>query len=192
LNSRLDLGIRHLLPIYPFLYVMIAVALARYVPPAAWCAAVVLLAIESLSIYPHYLAFFNWPSGGPGNGPRYLVDSNIDWGQDTKKVKKYVDAHAFRHVCAAYFGRAYFGRYGVDEGRLPKWFEPQERAAMDCIAAVSVTLLEGVYTDRDDYRYLRELTPIAKVGYSIYMYDFRKRDRPLPDERGSATPHVVH
>jgi hypothetical protein len=49
-----------------------------------------------------------------------------------------------------------------------------------------------VYTDRDDYRYLRELTPIAKVGYSIYMYDFRKRDRPLPDERGSATPHVVH
>lgn len=47
-----------------------------------------LLAVASLSIYPRYLEFFNFLSGGPGNGPNYLVDSNIDRGHSDRKVSR--------------------------------------------------------------------------------------------------------
>ncbi len=80
LFSRTDLGIRHLLPAYVLMLPLIAAVAARLAPKWLTLALAALVAIESLSIYPDYLAFFNWPSGGPSHGPRYLVDSNIDWG----------------------------------------------------------------------------------------------------------------
>jgi len=51
---------------------------------------VLVLAVESLAIWPHYLAFFNGFVGGPDKGPEYLVDSNLDWGQELSNLKKYV------------------------------------------------------------------------------------------------------
>ena len=48
---------------------------------------------ECARITPDYLAFFNELAGGPGRGPEYLVDSNIDWGQDVKKLGLWLDAH---------------------------------------------------------------------------------------------------
>ena len=88
--SPVDLGVRILLPIYPLLYAFIALNLSdrRWKTALALCAAVVV--IESVAIYPYYLAYFNTFSGGPTQGPRYLLDSNIDWGQDTKRLKSYL------------------------------------------------------------------------------------------------------
>ena len=43
-----------------------------------------------MSVYPHFTAFFNRAAGGPANGPRYLLDSNLDWGQDVKKLKAWL------------------------------------------------------------------------------------------------------
>jgi hypothetical protein len=45
---------------------------------------------------------------------------------------------------------------------------------MNCIGAASVTLLYGGYSKDDALRHLRKLQPIGKIGYSIYLYDFRK------------------
>ena len=133
-----------------------------------------LLALESLSINPDYLAFFNWPSGGPSNGPRYLLDSNIDWGQDTRKLKAWLDARNIHQVCRVYFGNAILAHYGIGELPLPGNEDTAERANLDCMAAASVTPLYGLYVPNDRYRWLREKTPVAKIGYSIYMYDLRK------------------
>src|SRR5207245_718871 len=76
---RVHIGIRHLLPVYPFLFIAVGAGLARmdwrYKKPAL-LTVMSLLIVESLSIYPHYLAFFNAAFGGPRNGPRYLLDSN--------------------------------------------------------------------------------------------------------------------
>ena len=85
LTSHLNIGLRHILPTYPVLFIG-AGLLAR---PAArrWLggiAAVLVfwLAAESINIRPHYLAYFNRLGGGPENGWRHLVDSSLDWGQD--------------------------------------------------------------------------------------------------------------
>lgn len=181
ISSNINIGIRHLLPIYPFLYVLLSAGLAgltwrgrRYVLPAIG----VLLAAESLAIYPHYLAFFNWPSGGPGNGPKYLVDSNIDWGQDVLKLKKYMVEHNIPTVEVCYFGRAEFWYYGIDSREIPGPAADGSPPAFDGVAAVSVTPLMGVYVPPERLGWLREYKPDAKIGYSIYLYDLRKKKSP--------------
>jgi hypothetical protein len=51
---------------------------------------------------------------------------------------------------------------------------------MDCIAAISVNLLYGLYVDADVFSWLRDQKPLARVGGSIYVYDFRKEARRVP------------
>ncbi len=186
LTSHVDLGVRYLLPVYPFLFVLLAAAVfhTRWqwfrrlrVPLLVLVAALQLF--ETVRIYPHYLAFFNTVSGGPGNGPRYLVDSNIDWGQDIKKLKKYLDSTGWKgQVCFSYFGKARSAYYGIHSVYLPETKDVEQRRNVDCLAAISVTQLYDVYIKPGTFQWLRELTPVAKVGYSIYVYDLRKRRTP--------------
>lgn len=181
LTAHIDIGIRHLLPLIPFLYVLIAIHLPRRIAVVA----LILLAAESLSIYPNYLAFFNFASGGPGQGPRYLLDSNIDWGQDTRKLKSWLDQRGVHKVCRVYFGQAILAHYGIEEEALPGIDEPAAIRNLNCIAAASVTPLYGLYVPNDRYRWLRAYTPVAKIGYSIYVYDLR---RPAPASAASSRP----
>ncbi len=185
LNSRLDIGIRHLSPILPPLYILMAVPLARHAPKWLIITALSLLAAESLSVYPNYLAFFNVLAGGPSQGPRYLLDSNIDWGQDTKKLKRWLDVRGVTRVCRVYFGQAILAHYGIEESALPGIDEPNAVRDLDCIAAASVTPLYGLYVPNDRYRWLRAHQPIAKIGYSIYVYDLRKQ----PTARDTSGPN---
>ena len=118
-----------------------------------------------------HLAFFNTLSGGSRNGPRYLVDSNIDWGQDLLKLRDYL--HGARAPCVAleYFGAADLPYYGMD---LPK-LKPMLAGGARCLGAVSATAL------RMDPQLapLRRCEPLARVGYSIYVYDLHTPACPL-------------
>jgi hypothetical protein len=93
MSRGLQIGHRHLLPVVPFLLVAAgesAATLARWRRPLG-LALVGLLgawyAMGTLRTHPHHLAYFNEIAGGPGNGWRQLVDSNLDWGQDLKRLK---------------------------------------------------------------------------------------------------------
>jgi hypothetical protein len=175
MTGRLNLGLRHILPVYPLLYVFGPAVATRWTNGIRIAAVLLALtATESLTRYPHYLAFFNVFAGGPARGPEYLVDSNIDWGQDVKKLKGYLEAQGNPPLCIDYFGTAKLRYYGVQEGYLPRT-DPAEIEKMDCLAAISVTLLKGLYIDPTWYRYLDSHQPIAKIGWSIYVYDFRKQ-----------------
>jgi dolichyl-phosphate-mannose--protein O-mannosyl transferase len=175
MRSHVNIGVRHLLPIYPFLYIALAAALSRGRWRArALLAGLALVAVESAAIYPHYLAFFNVFAGGPNNGPRYLVDSNLDWGQDLKNLKLYASAHGIKKLCICYFGRSSMSYYKFEYTDVPETRDVARRASMDCVAAVSATPLAGSYVGADAFRWLRERKPMAKIGYSIYLYDLRK------------------
>lgn len=178
LASELNIGLRHLLPIYPFLFLLIGTALSGATGKlgriALWLLPAALMA-ESLAVYPHYLAFFNAAAGGPGAGPRYAVDSNIDWGQDVKKLKHWMDSRGVDRICLCYFGRANPEYYRVNNVEPPQDYEQDNWKDMDCYTAVSVTPLVGVYTPRSRFEILRRMQPVAKVGYSIYVYDLRKK-----------------
>jgi hypothetical protein len=181
MGSGLNLGVRFILPVYPFLFVLLAAVLFRLGRerlrrwfPAVVAVALVGLAAESLAIYPHYLAFFNAAVGGPKAGPRYLLDSNIDWGQDVKKLKAYMVAHNIPRVCMVYFGNGDLTYYRVEFEGLPLTAELEQRRNLDCVAAASVTPLYGLYSTPESHRWLREREPMARIGYSIYLYDLRQ------------------
>jgi 4-amino-4-deoxy-L-arabinose transferase-like glycosyltransferase len=95
-RPKVNIGVRHILPVYPFLFVLASrVATIRFrrewFAPLLIGTPLVLTAISSLRIAPHQLAYFNEFVGGPDQGYRYLSDSNVDWGQDLKGVKDYMD-----------------------------------------------------------------------------------------------------
>ncbi|MBV8905003.1 MAG: hypothetical protein JOZ22_15340, partial [Acidobacteriia bacterium] len=186
MTSGIDIGVRHILPIYPFLYLAVAVLLSRAIQGQAsgkrW-ARLAMLGLACLQIAecawiaPDYLAFFNALVGGPGNGPRYLVDSNIDWGQDVKKLKKWLKAHGTNTARVWYFGNAQMDYYGIYAAAFPDPLDQKGWDAINGYGVASVTVLEGVYVPLNTVAPLRLKEPMAKVGWSMYVYDLRKGRR---------------
>jgi 4-amino-4-deoxy-L-arabinose transferase-like glycosyltransferase len=179
MTSGINIGIRHLLPIYPFLFAAAAAAFFhlpfRRLTRVVLITAVVLLqVVEVGSIHPHYLAFFNRPAGGPMAGSYYLVDSNIDWGQNVKKLKRYMDEKGLKDVCLGYFGSGQVAYYGITEKHLPWTGDLQARSEVDCMGVISVTLIRDVYIPAGSFEWLREKAPVDHIGYSMWVYDLRK------------------
>lgn len=182
MQSSINLGVRHILPIYPFLFILLAAILFKLrtirfakVFRIVLAAVIVVEIAEAAWIYPHYLAFFNTISGGPGAGHEYLLDSNIDWGQDLKKLKTYLDQRQISSVCLEYFGKAIPEYYGIHAAALPMNPDPRARDAVDCVAVVSVTFLYGLYVPHEAFGWLRDLEPADRIGYTLYVYDLRKQ-----------------
>ena len=180
-RTPINIGLRHILPIYPFLFVLIAAALFRFqggfrtrALPALLCAAVVTQAAETARIHPHYLAFFNTVSGGPDQGARYLVDSNLDWGQELKHIQRWLRANGDPPLCLSYFGSAIMEYYGILGRPVPATWDAAGRADLDCFVGVSATLLQDVYVEPGRNAWLRERRPMGTIGHSIYLYDYRK------------------
>jgi hypothetical protein len=195
LTTDINLGYRHLLPVLPFLVVFSAAEMWRETPlrveprkmrtrsmaPLAGVLLAAIVFISALGIYPHYLAFFNLIGGGPGNGWRYLVDSNIDWGQDLQNLRPWMEENGVEHVWLSYFGEGRPDYYGIPYIGLDSWpprlmdaaarpFYPLDPAPG--IYAISATNLQGVHFDNHDrFWWFRRQTPTAKIGYSIFIYE---------------------
>lgn len=109
--SHFDIGARHLMPIYPFLYVIAgATAASAFRRGPVWTAvASTLLAwqvVTSVRVAPAYMAYGNEAWGGPSRVHRYLSDANTDWGQQLKAVKVYLDTNYITDCWFAYFATA--------------------------------------------------------------------------------------
>jgi hypothetical protein len=185
--SNLNTGYRLILPILPFLVVH-AARLAQPTnqltdrparPRLLPIALIVLLALSTLLIYPHYLAYFN-ELVGPRNGYKVLVDSNLDWGQDLPGLRAWMDKHGVEQVYLSWFGIAPPEHYGVRYRYLPGW-PPFEHPALRVyhpqrplpgVYAISATNLQGVLLDEPDtFALFRGQRPIAQIGYSILIYE---------------------
>ncbi|MGH3911844.1 MAG: ArnT family glycosyltransferase [Pseudonocardiaceae bacterium] len=203
--GNLNLGIRHILPVFVPLFILVAVAtvhFARRLAGTRWRAAstgtlAILLAWYAAAtfwIHPSFTAYFNELIGGPANAYRYVADSGVDWGQDLIRLKQYVDAHPeIDHLALDYFGgddpRYYFCERTYDnQGRLittPDGYDCAESVYEPWRAeygpytgqyiAVSETFLQNdlwYSAQRGDkgYEYLRNIQPVTKIGYSIYLF----------------------
>lgn len=181
--AKLNIGLRHVLPIYPFVVLLAGKAVAeclqskRKVISVALVAVCLFQVVETTLVFPNYLAFFNQLVGGARNGHKYLVDSNLDWGQDLKGLKRWMDRNGVQHINLSYFGTADPAYYGIDCTHLPGApFFAQHLVAnlrLPGYVAVSVTNLRGVYFpegSREFYKPLLERKPEAVIGYSIYVY----------------------
>ncbi|MBU1148650.1 glycosyltransferase family 39 protein [Patescibacteria group bacterium] len=169
LISHLNLGLRHLLPIYPFLFIWIG-SLANWsgLKRRSWqIVGGILIAfylVSSFSIYPHYLAYFNETVAGAKNGPEYLLDSNLDWGQDYKTLQTYLAENNITHYCFNDTDSAKSNYY------LPQALPiPAESEMRPGYIAISVNAL---YQENSPYSWLKKYQPSIRIGYSIYLFKF--------------------
>ena len=183
MNSKLNIGIRHILPIYPLLYIW-AGRLALLRLRRSWVAAVLLVAagawylLGTLRAHPHHLAYYNEAAGGPGGGYRIVADSAIDWGQDLKELRSFMERENIEAVRLAYFGGLPPGSYGIRYQPLPSFDRYVEDPGYSGsfgdreLVVVSAYNLLGIHpARRQTYEWLREREPIARPGYSLFVYD---------------------
>jgi hypothetical protein len=148
LTSHLNIGERHLLPSYPPLFILAGAAVWWFQPPTnrrtvpgrpargvrrsartttmrvVVVVALLLFAAEGIWYWPHYLAYFNILAGGPRHAYRHLVDSSLDWSQDLKGLKRWLDEHPAdasdtQRLYFSFFGSAPPEYYGIHVTRLP-------------------------------------------------------------------------
>jgi hypothetical protein len=179
-SRGLNVGLRHILPAYPFMYAGAGAALAwlwrcRGGGRALSVAAGIACILPALTTYPHYLAFFNRACGGPSNGYRLTVDSNIDWGQDLPALAACQRRWDIPAVKLSYFGTDSPDVYGV---RYVAPLEEEVYRAHPGWYAVSATNLQGLYSypDLDRWAWLRARKPDYQAGYSILLFDVAEID----------------
>ncbi len=174
-----SIGLRYVLPIYPFVFVAAAGAVVQIRRWRAFVLAALLwYPAANVATWPHYLAYFNEIAGGPSQGYRYLVDSNLDWGQDLKGLKAFMQARGIDRVYLSYFGTDAPERYGIAYDWLPSYQlkNPNPQATNVNIrrgsyVAISVTNLQGVYMEPQSlFRWLDRYTPVARIGHSIFVF----------------------
>ncbi|MBU1177904.1 glycosyltransferase family 39 protein [Patescibacteria group bacterium] len=183
MSSNLNIGLRHVLPIYPFMFMLIAKYVVQFFGNHKTKvknlkrSKIVLLVIIILYYlmtnfvsFPHYLAYFN-EFIGRDNAYKYTVDSNLDWGQDLKRLASYVEENNIEHIKIDYFGGSVPEYYMGD--RQEEW--RSNYGETTGWLAVSATYFQNskYYADNfgeKDYRWLEKYQPETIIGGSILVY----------------------
>ncbi len=185
--SNNQLGLRYILPVFPFLFLLIAplaeqLDFNQHKVFSYLVLAAVLTLPMSLRFAPDHLSYFNEISGGPENGALHLIDSNMDWGQDLYQLKNYLHEHQINDFALAYFGTVPPSTLGTPY-RLPPEYHPEPGNY-----AISASILQGrPYSirqqdgirhnlDADALGYFRFFEPKAHLGYSINYYELAPED----------------
>jgi hypothetical protein len=198
IGSAYNIGIRHMLPVYPFLALAGAAVFARLsgrpagqrptrvarVPAVALALLPLLSAFELLRIHPHELSYFNPLAGGPERGRFILSDSNVDWGLDLKRLASELSRRRLTDPTIAYFG----GDDVLYRTGVPDFLaEPRVRGSLVAISAFYLAVgpeLQEYYGAHALAAALRRLKteittrarPAGRVGYSIYLFELPSRD----------------
>jgi len=169
LTTKLQLSVRYILPLYPFCFILISrlvnAAVKRKMLITCIVGALCLWYVsEAWNTYPHHISYFNQLAKGPDNGYRILRNSNSDYGQDLPALGEYLKRNNIDEVTLAYCGTADPAAYGI------KWKqqgEGEERTPANSVYAISANYLNGFF-------WTEQYAPVAKAGYSIFIYDFRE------------------
>jgi 4-amino-4-deoxy-L-arabinose transferase-like glycosyltransferase len=188
--STVNTGYRFLLPMMPFFFLLIAGLFRKEAnwlrTPAlrwgSWAALILVGSAIVVSVFPHYLTYFNLIAGGPSGGHRFLVDSNLDWGQSFKALRAYLDEHAINQSRLSHYTYTDPALYDVRyqpiapladaPPMLPSRFNPAPG-----IYAIGATTLQGVMTvDPDMYSWFRQQEPEARPGNAIFVFRVEEQE----------------
>ena len=176
------LGVRYVIPCYPFLYVLAgrlatpAVMAIRGARPALAACAIWYVA-EFAAIWPDHLPYFNQIAGGFRGGLAWLDDSNVDWGQGLIELREYLREETSPPPPAlCYFGSVDPAIYGVVA--RPVWIDdlvPRPKPgrwilSSFCVARARVWLEQRFGNGAENW--FAHHSPTAIVGHVYYVYDF--------------------
>lgn len=169
INSPLNIGVRHILPTIPFIYILTTGALKKWtsqkfiIKESLWKTVIqmasgfltlsfkgVLIIVllgwyltETIFAYPNFISYFNEFGGGIENGYKYVTDSNYDWGQDLKRLTEFVDENHISKIAVDYFGGG-DPKYYMDD-KVEYWWSAKGNPRDENIhwLAVSINSLQG-------------------------------------------------
>lgn len=192
LTSNLNIGVRHLLPVFPFTILLVSGTIVFWLssgsfPKIKKVFLVWLLlwqAYSIITIYPHFIAYFNELVGRPDQGYIYVADSNLDWGQDLKRLSQWVDEKGIDKIYLDYSGgydKRYYSaeKYYLKEKFAPWWGtrSPEELPKGSYLGVSAFFLQRGRGIPAPSfneptgfYNWLNEYQPVARAGKSIFIY----------------------
>jgi hypothetical protein len=197
IGTTYNIGIRHLLPVYPFLALFGAALFAKVwarrgqsartrATAIVWLALPLVSAAETARIHPFELSYFNPLAGGPVAGSRILSDSNVDWGLDLRRLAAELHRRGIAGPTVAYFGGDNVSfRLGVPDfsavpvvrGRFVAISAFLLAAGPEFYAYHGLTALAGALRGLQ-----REIAavgrPAGRVGYSIYLFELPQGGSP--------------
>jgi hypothetical protein len=178
--NDINIGHRHILPVYPFIFVFIGsvtvidwdalgkqfAQLKRYARPVllffvAW------LIVANLFVFPYYIPFFNFLVGGPDNGHTFLLDSNLDWGQGLKETAAWLEENGYgdETIRMSYFGNELAEYRGISANKIMCGPTP----GIQVISANKLYDFQGNQFGCVDW--LMDYEPIAVIGHSMYIFN---------------------
>jgi len=192
MQSQLNIGVRHILPTMPFIYILTTAGLKNWANSRFWKHSLKIGLIfvflfwyflEMVWAFPFYLSYFNQLGGGVSQGYRNVTDSNYDWGQDLKRLAAFVKEKNIEKIAVEYFGGGDVKYYLSDKAETWQSSRGNPKDIGIKWLAVSVNNLEGALAKtaagfarnpEDEYPWLREIKnpfqPDFKAGTSIFIY----------------------
>ncbi len=172
LQSRITIGERHLLPLYPFA-LLIAGGIWEHARRQRAASAILVVALclnaaDALRCAPDYLGYFNI-FVRPENAWRLLTDSNLDWGQGLIALRAYQQQHPQEPLYLAYYGPVAPRLYGIRAATL----SPDQRVQGTIV--IGASCLSGQVLDDAgndcSYSWLQSYRPQRVLGHSMWMFD---------------------
>jgi 4-amino-4-deoxy-L-arabinose transferase-like glycosyltransferase len=188
--ARINIGVRHILSIYPLLSIVAGFGAVRLwslgrpkrVGPAIVVVLLLWQLISSARIHPDYLAYFNELAGR--HPERVLVVTDLDWGQDLLRLANVLHERKIDSVALAYTGTAEPSRHNLPQWRILKPCEP----ATGWVAISVQTLKIGqAVPPYHGYAWLEDYEPRELVGKSIRLYYIRENTRSRKSGDSSGT-----
>ncbi|MBM3255948.1 MAG: glycosyltransferase family 39 protein [Candidatus Moranbacteria bacterium] len=182
--NRLQLGIRYILPVFPFLYLFIALMLWKFSQNFDfkkrlgyyWANIIILVGLliwhfgSNVSVFPSYLPYFNEFIGGSKNGWKYMVDSNVDWGQDLIRLRDYADKNNIQTIKVDYFGGGNLDYYLGN--RYESWgYNKMPSKGWFALSASAIQWNTLNPPQKGNYHWLTDnYQPVDMIGNSILIY----------------------
>ena len=185
--AGMDIGARHLLPMYAFLAIFAAAGAAALARTGRTGAVVCALLVgahvaSSLFVFPNEIAYANEAVGGPNNVHNLLSDANVDWAQQLYQVKAWGDRHPAEECWFAYFARPEIdpGTYGIRCHALPtldtSWMGGTEAVPPVVHGAVLISAgdlsgCEWPSGKLNPYRSFQKQTPAESIDHGVFVYE---------------------
>ena len=184
IRSNLNIGIRHILPTFPVLYILVSGQISKVLEKdkkiIKILVTILLLwyGLGTINAYPNFISYFNESVGGSSQGYKYVTDSNLDWGQDLKQLAQFVEENNIEMIYIDYFGGDDLDyRFG---NKYQTWWgdrNPNDLPSNGWLA-VSATFLQGGngktvhgYNEKTDYyNWLNQYEPVEVINNSIFIY----------------------
>ncbi|MCL5406900.1 MAG: glycosyltransferase family 39 protein [Patescibacteria group bacterium] len=164
--GHIDIGIRHILVLLPFFYIFISYLVnnqdrsLKLILPILISAQVIICILA----FPNYIAYFNQIAGGAKGGIKHLSDSNLDWDQNMKRFKKYVQENKIEKVYEDFYNGNSLTYYGINYDDVPK-------KPINGVVAISAQWLV-VSRDRFDIGWVKKYPPDEIISNGIYIWRF--------------------